>query len=673
MSTITAPLRELTKSNVLFEWNEAHDIAFNKLKAVIASEPVLAYYDKTKQCVIQTDASKDGLGCCLLQNGHPIAFSSRALTKTEQQYAQIEKELLAVVFATEKFNQFVYGQRTKVHSDHKPLVAIMKKDINKVSVRLQRMLLKLLKYDIELEYLPGKEMYIADALSRNYCNDPVEDDKEMSYIVHCLSKKVSITEKRKKEFQDSIKKDPTLSKVLEYKSNNNWPKNCKGELKHFCNIKDNIFVSDDLLFKDDKLIIPQNQRKLVLEQIHTGHFGLEKNLSKARKNVYWKGMQLDIEDYISKSHQCQKYRKSNCKEPLQPRRIPERPWELIATDIFYHKFKDYLVIVDAYSNWIEVAQLQTKAIDEVIQVLKKIFATFGLPEEIVSDNNPFNSYKFKMFCDKYGIKHSPSSPMYPKSNGRAEKAVAIAKDIIRKSSSDDEISFGLMEYKNSSLKDMKHTPAELMLSRQLRTNLPCSTGQLKPKNINHANVKIDLKRKQEKQKLKYDQQAKPLPNLLVGENVMLQKNKIWVPAKVLKKLENNSFLVKDENNREFRRNRVFLNKTRILYNIIKSHDLLIDNFDLKSDAIRIVEQANEVIEDTIDNADSSDSENLNDSFASTESQLDGFPYEDEILQNSYDDSSTERQIEDTDEGEELYTTRSGRTIKKPNYFNEFIE
>lgn len=213
MSTITAPLRELTKDNVPFEWNEEHEDAFNKLKAVIASEPILAYYDKKKQCIIQADASKDGLGCCLLQDGHPIAFSSRALTKAEQRYAQIEKELLAVVFASEKFHQFVYGQKIKVLSDHKPLVSIMKKDINKVSTRLQRMLLRLLKYDIEMEYLPGKEMYIADALSRNYINDPVEEDKEMLYIVHNMSQNISISGERRKEFQASVKNDPILSKV----------------------------------------------------------------------------------------------------------------------------------------------------------------------------------------------------------------------------------------------------------------------------------------------------------------------------------------------------------------------------------------------------------------------------------------------------------------------------
>lgn len=193
MSSITAPLRELTKNDVPFEWKTEHEEAFNELKSIIKSKPVLAYYDLKKTCVIQTDASKDGLGCCLMQNDHPIAYASRALTQTEQRYAQIEKELLAVVFAVERFHQFVYGQKFKVLSDHKPLVSITKKDFSKVSVRLQRMLLRLLKYDMEIEYLPGKEMHVADALSRNYIQDPVEDDPEMLYLVHALSQNISFS------------------------------------------------------------------------------------------------------------------------------------------------------------------------------------------------------------------------------------------------------------------------------------------------------------------------------------------------------------------------------------------------------------------------------------------------------------------------------------------------
>lgn len=125
-------------------------IAFNVLKDEITRRPILSFFDITKQVLIQTDASKDGLGCVLLQDGLPVSFASRSLTVTEQKYAQIEKEMLAVVFAMDKFSQFVYGKKFIVHSDHKPLVTIVKKNISLLSARLQRMVLKTLKYDYDV-------------------------------------------------------------------------------------------------------------------------------------------------------------------------------------------------------------------------------------------------------------------------------------------------------------------------------------------------------------------------------------------------------------------------------------------------------------------------------------------------------------------------------------------
>jgi hypothetical protein len=108
-SEITRPLRELLKEDSVWHWGEAHDKAVQNLKQILSTEPVLRYYDCNKKLVIQADASKHGLGACLMQEKQPIAYASRALTTTELQYAQIEKELFAIVFAAEKFHHYVYG------------------------------------------------------------------------------------------------------------------------------------------------------------------------------------------------------------------------------------------------------------------------------------------------------------------------------------------------------------------------------------------------------------------------------------------------------------------------------------------------------------------------------------------------------------------------------------
>ena len=129
MSATTAPLRDLLKNDVHFQWDSQHETALTKIKEVISSAPVLCYFDPRKTSTIQADASKHGLGACLLQQGKPTAYASRSLTSSESNYAQIEKELLVIVFAFEKFHQFIYGFPTKVHSDHKPLESIVTKPL----------------------------------------------------------------------------------------------------------------------------------------------------------------------------------------------------------------------------------------------------------------------------------------------------------------------------------------------------------------------------------------------------------------------------------------------------------------------------------------------------------------------------------------------------------------
>ena len=125
----------------------------------MSSQPVLKFFDPSKPVKLQLDASKSGLGACILQDGHPIAYASRSLIQAEEYYAQIEKELLALVFGCERFNHFVYGRPVDVMSEHKPLVSITKKPLVSSSPRLQRLLLRLQKYEVNITYVPGKHIH----------------------------------------------------------------------------------------------------------------------------------------------------------------------------------------------------------------------------------------------------------------------------------------------------------------------------------------------------------------------------------------------------------------------------------------------------------------------------------------------------------------------------------
>ena len=168
LSHHTEPLRHLLKKDVMFYWDEQINRSFQEIKTLLktATSKPLGYYDRKKPVIIQADASLRGLGACLIQENRPIAFASKSLTGAESQYANIERELLGVIFACIWFNMYLQGHSFTVQSDHKLLEMMHLKSMHNAPPRLQRMLLQLQKYDMEIKYKPGNEMLLGDALSR---------------------------------------------------------------------------------------------------------------------------------------------------------------------------------------------------------------------------------------------------------------------------------------------------------------------------------------------------------------------------------------------------------------------------------------------------------------------------------------------------------------------------
>ena len=167
LADYTAPLRNLMKESVDFAWNPSNSKAFEKVKLLICTATTLAYYDTKKPVALRVDASSKGLGAALFQDNKPIAFASKALTPAETRYANIERELLAVVvYGCEKFHSYLYGRSFVVRTDQRPLEQVHKKNMMQAPPRLQRFLLRLQPYDRIIKYLPGREIVTADSLSR---------------------------------------------------------------------------------------------------------------------------------------------------------------------------------------------------------------------------------------------------------------------------------------------------------------------------------------------------------------------------------------------------------------------------------------------------------------------------------------------------------------------------
>ena len=190
LATLSAPLRDMTKKDTAYSWGPEHDRTFTEVKKAVSSLGVLRYFDPHAETVIETDASLKGLGAVLLQDGQPVCFASKALTETEQRYSNIEREALGVIWGLERFRYFIYGKSCPIHTDHKPLETIFKKKLSSCPARLQRFVLRALKYNVTVKYVKGAEVP-THALSR-VPPQPAPPEGEFPQLdVHQITKNLS--------------------------------------------------------------------------------------------------------------------------------------------------------------------------------------------------------------------------------------------------------------------------------------------------------------------------------------------------------------------------------------------------------------------------------------------------------------------------------------------------
>lgn len=577
LSALTAPLRELLKKNVIFAWSKRHDGAFDTIKDHILKSNILVPFDPTKEIKIQCDASQGGLGCCLLQDNKPISFASRSLTPAERNYAQIEKEMLSILFACNKFHFYTYGRTVKVINDHKPLLGIMKKQIHNISsAKLQRMRLKLLNYDVQLEYAPGKTIVLADYLSR-YMIKSSENEEDKSVTESILT--INVSDERKSEMQNETDNDETLRIIKEY-CQNGWPNNknkCSPNTKYYYKLRNEILLDDGILFYRERVIIPSAMRKMILDMLHQPHFGVSKTQKRARNSVFWPSICNEIEQTVSKCSICQENSSMNKKEPLIPHDIPNEPFKKIACDVLEHKANNYLVVVDFYSKWIELIRLKTKTANEINKQLLIIFARFGYPHIIIGDNMPLGSFECKQFAKKHDIEIVTSSPHHSQSNGMAEKAVHICKNILKKSNNEEEVLHALLAYRTTPTKHMKYSRSQLLQNRMLRTELPMHTNQFKPELC--VDVETQLEYKQQNAKSYYDKTAKLRPTDFVNnQSVLFRNNKKWQHGTVVAKHDTPRSYVIQSDGRMYRRNTIHIKKYNGNQNEKQTNNEPPDNF-----------------------------------------------------------------------------------------------
>ena len=216
-------------------------------------------------------------------------------------------------------------------------------------------------------------------------------------------------------------------------------------------------------------MIPLEQREAILQQLHIGHFGIEKNKQRARDAVYWPRLNTDIESLIARCSICQEHQWAPHKEPMVNIPIPTRPFQMVAVDMFECDGKHYLSLQDYYSRYIEVERLYSTRATFTIMKMKGIMARHGIPEQVFSDIGPqLSCAEFAQFAKTWGFVHSTSSPRYPQSNGLEEKAVQTARRIVVKATASGRYPYiALLEYRTTPMSDCGKSPAQLLMSRRL--------------------------------------------------------------------------------------------------------------------------------------------------------------------------------------------------------------
>ena len=304
----TKPLRDLLLKTTEWSWDAPQQESFQAVKQAATCTPILRFYSLQEEVTLQCDASKDGLGAALLQNGQPVVYASRSMTSVEQRYTQIEKELLAIVFGCEKFHVYVFGHdKISVQSDHKPLETIFKKQLSEVPARLQRMMLHLQKYSLDVPYHRGKEMYLADALSRaTVFESPTKTERELEDVVQVHS--LAVSPDQLERLKEATRNDYVLQQ-LKTAIWEGWTgkSSVSDVVQPYCSFCCELTIEDDLIFKGNQVVVPASMHQEILACAHASHIGVESCLRRMCKTMFWPRMSSDMRWYISECQVCLRY------------------------------------------------------------------------------------------------------------------------------------------------------------------------------------------------------------------------------------------------------------------------------------------------------------------------------------------------------------------------------
>ena len=506
-SEVIQPLLDLEKED--FKWEAQHQKSFDLIKDKLTHPPSLVPYDQRKQVVLATDASSYALGAVLSHPGeeevmHPVEFISRKLTGAEQRYSMVEKEALAIVWAVKRFHRYLYGREFEIKTDHRALQFIFSPEKNLPVMTVSRIarwaiILQNYCYSINYEQVPH-----ADVLSRlvkgqgssgeeversgDCCDDPLTcvcyEELTCLFLGNSVKWRTSAA-----DIARETKKDPVLSQILALirqgtpAPQRNKDKKLSPYLSRLS--QGQLTVNLGCVMWGHRVCVPETLQDRVVEQIHSAHPGIDYSKRIARGYVWWPGIDDVLEQRCKSCQNCVEASKRPA-YTVQPWPASRAAWERAHADLFQWEGKDYFLIVDSYSNWIDVIPVSSTTSSSIIRVLTRQFQNWGLPDILVTDNGPqLISEETEAWLKERGVHHPKSPPYNQRSNGLAECYVDKVKRAFKKGVSLDE---WILQHNNTPIHGDGSTPAERFVGRKLRTPLaavnPLYTPVSEPKQHN---------------------------------------------------------------------------------------------------------------------------------------------------------------------------------------------
>lgn len=408
-SSIVAPLTNLLKKNVKFNWNDKCEKSFCTLKETLSSAPILTCPNFELPFSVQCDASGFGIGAVLTQhtsNGEQvICYLSRSLTRNERNYSTTERECLAVIWAVEKLRPYLEGAEFEVITDHYSLLWLS--NLKDPRGRLARWALRLQQFNYTIRHRKGKDHLVPDALSRTVPFIDCVNSNAVQYDDPWYDKlKTKILDNPRKYASWKV-----IGQQIYKYVKNKYPE-----------------LSDES--EAWKKVIPKSLRPKILYECHdstvSGHLGILKTYKRACLHYYWPKMKYDITKYVNKCTVCLASKPVQKKTCGLMRSHPKvsRPWVMISTDLIGplprsssgHRF--LLVISDYFSKYSLLYPLRTATASKVTEILEKeIFLVYGVPKFILVDNGvQYKSKQFRKMVDGYGSKVIYNCYFHPQAN-----------------------------------------------------------------------------------------------------------------------------------------------------------------------------------------------------------------------------------------------------------------